>query len=48
MLVAQNSGLKVEITEGDKKIERKDHRIKQLEKNLREVFFSRRGSFPLL
>lgn len=36
-LVAQNSGLKVEVTEVDKKIARKDHRIGQLEKNLREA-----------
>ncbi|CAJ1446183.1 unnamed protein product [Effrenium voratum] len=36
-LVAQNSGLKVEVTESDKKIQRKDQRIQQLEKNLREA-----------
>merc|ERR1711972_111372 len=30
-LVAQNSGLKVEISENDKKIQRKDQRINQLE-----------------
>mmetsp|Transcript_30689 Transcript_30689/g.60242 ORF Transcript_30689/g.60242 Transcript_30689/m.60242 type:complete len:726 (-) Transcript_30689:291-2468(-) len=36
-LVAQNSGLKVEVTEGDKKIQRKDQRIGQLERNLREA-----------
>lgn len=36
-LVAQNSGLKVEVSENDKKIQRKDQRIGQLEKNLREA-----------
>mmetsp|Transcript_40217 Transcript_40217/g.93106 ORF Transcript_40217/g.93106 Transcript_40217/m.93106 type:complete len:698 (+) Transcript_40217:79-2172(+) len=36
-LVAQNSGLKVEVAESDKKIERKDQRIQQLERNLREA-----------
>jgi len=36
-LVAQNSGLKVEVSENDKKIQRKDQRINQLEKNLREA-----------
>merc|ERR1712226_1839629 len=36
-LVAQNSGLKVEVSENDKKIQRKDHRICQLERNLREA-----------
>jgi len=36
-LVAQNSGLKVEVTESDKKIQRKDQRIGQLERNLREA-----------
>mmetsp|Transcript_73369 Transcript_73369/g.203668 ORF Transcript_73369/g.203668 Transcript_73369/m.203668 type:complete len:709 (+) Transcript_73369:100-2226(+) len=36
-LVAQNSGLKVEVNENDKKIQRKDQRIVQLEKNLREA-----------
>ncbi|CAE7538358.1 kif3 [Symbiodinium natans] len=36
-LVAQNSGLKVESAESDKKIERKDQRIQQLERNLREA-----------
>lgn len=36
-LVAQNSGLKVEVTENDKKIQRKDQRISQLERNLREA-----------
>mmetsp|Transcript_7168 Transcript_7168/g.15584 ORF Transcript_7168/g.15584 Transcript_7168/m.15584 type:complete len:682 (+) Transcript_7168:136-2181(+) len=36
-LVAQNSGLKVEVSEGDKKIQRKDQRIGQLERNLREA-----------
>eukprot|EP00928_Gymnodinium_smaydae_P033197 TRINITY_DN23843_c0_g2_i2.p1 TRINITY_DN23843_c0_g2~~TRINITY_DN23843_c0_g2_i2.p1 ORF type:complete len:718 (+),score=225.32 TRINITY_DN23843_c0_g2_i2:188-2341(+) len=36
-LVAQNSGLKVEVGESDKKIQRKDQRIAQLEKNLREA-----------
>merc|ERR1719337_525440 len=36
-LVAQNSGLKVEVTECDKKIQRKDQRISQLERNLREA-----------
>jgi len=36
-LVAQNSGLKVEVSENDKKIDRKDQRIGQLEKNLREA-----------
>mmetsp|Transcript_36829 Transcript_36829/g.78169 ORF Transcript_36829/g.78169 Transcript_36829/m.78169 type:complete len:716 (-) Transcript_36829:71-2218(-) len=36
-LVAQNSGLKVEVSENDKKIQRKDQRIAQLEKNLREA-----------
>mmetsp|Transcript_57268 Transcript_57268/g.150719 ORF Transcript_57268/g.150719 Transcript_57268/m.150719 type:complete len:727 (-) Transcript_57268:56-2236(-) len=36
-LVAQNSGLKVEVSENDKKIQRKDQRITQLEKNLREA-----------
>eukprot|EP00434_Breviolum_minutum_P023682 symbB.v1.2.020889.t1/scaffold1778.1/size101634/9 len=36
-LVAQNSGLKVEVTESDKKIQRKDQRIQQLERNLREA-----------
>lgn len=36
-LVAQNSGLKVEVGENDKKILRKDQRINQLEKNLREA-----------
>jgi len=36
-LVAQNSSLRVEITENDKKIQRKDQRIGQLERNLREA-----------
>merc|ERR1719487_1470431 len=36
-LVAQNSGLKVEVSENDKKIQRKDQRIGQLERNLREA-----------
>jgi len=36
-LVAQNSGLKVEVSESDKKIQRKDQRIQQLERNLREA-----------
>lgn len=36
-LVAQNSGLKVEVNENDKKIQRKDQRISQLERNLREA-----------
>jgi kinesin family protein 5 len=36
-LVAQNSGLKVEVSENDKKIQRKDQRISQLERNLREA-----------
>lgn len=36
-LVAQNSGLKVEVSESDKKIQRKDQRIGQLERNLREA-----------
>lgn len=36
-LVAQNSGLKVEVSENDKKIQRKDQRINQLERNLREA-----------
>jgi len=36
-LVAQNSGLKVEVGESDKKIQRKDQRISQLERNLREA-----------
>jgi len=36
-LVAQNSGLKVEVSENDKKVQRKDQRITQLEKNLREA-----------
>lgn len=36
-LVAQNSGLKVEVGENDKKIQRKDQRITQLERNLREA-----------
>lgn len=36
-LVAQNSGLKVEVSENDKKIQRKDQRIAQLERNLREA-----------
>merc|ERR1719510_20363 len=36
-LVAQNSGLKVEVSENEKKIQRKDQRIAQLEKNLREA-----------
>jgi len=36
-LVAQNSGLKVEVSESDKKIQRKDQRIAQLERNLREA-----------
>lgn len=36
-LVAQNSGLKVEVTENDNKIKRKDLRIQQLESNLREA-----------
>lgn len=36
-LVAQNSGLKVEVSENDKKIQRKDQRIVQLERNLREA-----------
>merc|ERR1712048_1501667 len=36
-LVAQNSGLKVEVAENDKKIQRKDQRITQLERNLREA-----------
>lgn len=35
-LVAQNSGLKVDNDENEKKIQRKDQRIGQLEKNLRE------------
>merc|ERR1712190_304456 len=36
-LVAQNSGLKVEVSENDKKVQRKDQRIGQLERNLREA-----------
>jgi len=36
-LVAQNSGLKVELAEVDKKIQRKDQRIGQLERNLKEM-----------
>eukprot|EP00927_Polykrikos_kofoidii_P003487 TRINITY_DN11386_c0_g1_i2.p1 TRINITY_DN11386_c0_g1~~TRINITY_DN11386_c0_g1_i2.p1 ORF type:complete len:639 (+),score=144.50 TRINITY_DN11386_c0_g1_i2:232-2148(+) len=36
-LVAQNSGLKVEVSENDKRIQRKDQRIAQLERNLREA-----------
>jgi len=36
-LVAQNSGLKVEVNENGKKIQRKDQRIAQLERNLREA-----------
>jgi len=36
-LVAQNSGLKVELFENDKKVQRKDQRISQLERNLREA-----------
>eukprot|EP00429_Kryptoperidinium_foliaceum_P018086 CAMPEP_0176039054 /NCGR_PEP_ID=MMETSP0120_2-20121206/19358_1 /TAXON_ID=160619 /ORGANISM="Kryptoperidinium foliaceum, Strain CCMP 1326" /LENGTH=749 /DNA_ID=CAMNT_0017372449 /DNA_START=115 /DNA_END=2364 /DNA_ORIENTATION=- len=36
-LVAQNSGLKVELAEVDKKIQRKDQRTGQLERNLKEM-----------
>eukprot|EP00929_Paragymnodinium_shiwhaense_P119403 TRINITY_DN912_c0_g2_i1.p1 TRINITY_DN912_c0_g2~~TRINITY_DN912_c0_g2_i1.p1 ORF type:complete len:781 (+),score=184.31 TRINITY_DN912_c0_g2_i1:187-2529(+) len=36
-LVAQNSGLKVEVHESDKKAQRKDQRIELLERNLREA-----------
>merc|ERR1712087_774440 len=36
-LVAQNSGLKVEVNVNDKKTQRKDQRIQQLERNLREA-----------
>merc|ERR1719478_770299 len=36
-LVAQNTGLKVEAREFDKKLIRKDQRILQLERNLREA-----------
>lgn len=36
-LVSQNSGLKVECQVNEKKVARKDSRIQQLEKNLREA-----------
>ena len=36
-LVSQNSGLKVECQVNEKKVSRKDQRIQQLEKNLREA-----------
>merc|ERR1712150_446259 len=36
-LVAQNCGLKVEVSENEKKIQRKNQRISQLECNLREA-----------
>jgi len=36
-LVAQNSGLRVDVGENAKKLQRKEHRIAQLEKNLREA-----------
>lgn len=36
-LVAQNSGLRAEVSENNKKVQRKEQRISQLERNLREA-----------